>query len=88
MGNETIFDVNNPAGMLGHGGIVGNENYGDTLGVELVKHPKNFIARPRIEIACRLVSKEHLRTIDKRPCDSHALLFSTRELGGLVLNAI
>ncbi len=41
----------------------------------------------RVEIAGRLIGEEHLRTVDKRAGDRYTLLFTSRELGGPVMEA-
>ena len=48
---------------------------------EVLQRPENQLAGRRIEIARRLVGKDHLRMIGGRTGDRHTLLLATRELG-------
>ena len=61
-------------------GVMRYQDDGDSLGVELLEHLKDFDARPRIEIARRLIRQNERRAVDQRPSDRHALLLSPGHL--------
>ncbi len=81
--DEAILDINGPLGVLRHAGIVGDEDDGDAIGaVELLKHLEEFRTGARVKVASRFIREEHLRVVNQRPGDSHALLLTTGKLRG------
>ena len=75
--------------MLSHAGIVGDKDDSDAVGaVELLEHLQEFLAGARVKVAGRLIGKEHLWVVDKRPGDSHPLLLAAGKLRRVVINAV
>lgn len=56
--------------------------------IEREQHRHDVVRRARIEIAGRLVGKQHARVADERPCDRYALLLPAGELAAGIALAI
>ena len=56
-----------------------------TRAINRVKHLHNAERCRRIQIACRLISKQDLRVIHVRACDSDTLLFAAGQLMRIIL---
>lgn len=49
IGNASVVDVDDPPGMMGDIGIVGDEDNGDAIFfIESLEHGENFLARARV----------------------------------------
>ena len=85
--DHSIHDVNGPMGVIGHFGIMRDQDDGDSCRVELLEHAQDFDARVRIEIAGRLIGENERRAIDQGPGDRDTLLLSARHLRRLVIGS-
>ena len=57
--DQAIMDANHALGMAGDFGIVRHQDDHDAfLGVELLEHVQDFLARARIKVARRLVGEQ------------------------------
>ncbi len=56
--------------------------------IEVQQNIHDFIARLGVEIPRRFIGQDHGWVVHQRPCDSDALLLTTRELAGSVVNSI
>ena len=83
--NRPVGDVDRPMRKGRHFWIVRYEDYGDAFGVQRLEHLQNLNARPRIEIARRLIGQQQRRMVDQRPRNGHALLLAAGHLRRHVL---
>ena len=74
--------------MRGHVRIVGDEDDGVTLGMQVLEQRQHFLAGVRIERAGGFVRQDHLGAVHQRARNRHALLLSARQLIGTVLRAV
>jgi hypothetical protein len=80
--------VDGSLGVLGHGGVMGHEDNGDTLLlVEPLEHAQDLLAGARVEVTRGLVGEEDQRTVDERAGNGHTLLLPAGQLGRLVVYA-
>ena len=69
--------------------LVRDEQHGDAaLDVQALEDPHDLDARPRVEVAGRLVRQQDRRVGDQRAGDRHALLLPAGELIRVVIGAI
>ncbi|MEN9680400.1 MAG: hypothetical protein RLZZ627_293, partial [Pseudomonadota bacterium] len=59
--------------------VVACDQDGDADGVEILKHPHDFLGKLGIEIAGGLIREDQLGFVDNCPGNSDALLLSARE---------
>src|SRR5690349_7686713 len=71
-----------------HIGVVGDDDDGDALAVELAQKAHDVGRRLAIERTRGLVGQQQLGIVDERAGDRHALLLATRELLGMVVEPI
>src|SRR5439155_8396509 len=82
-------DEENPVGRRGGLRVVGDHDDGlPQLVGAAAEQRENLRARSRVEVAGRLVGKEHGRPGDEPPGDRDALLLATGKLRRLVLAAL
>ena len=56
--------------------------------VERFEHLHDFFAGGRVQVAGRLVGQDHVRVVDQRPGDGHALLLAAGKLEGPMVEAV
>lgn len=61
--------------------LVGYHQNGSTHLVYLLKQEHQLKAAHRVEVAGRLISDDHGRIVDKRPCNGNTLLLAAGKLG-------
>ena len=83
--DQTVGDADGSMGVGCHVRVVCHQDDSDALGIELLKHPQDFHARVRIEVAGRLVGQQQGGVVDQCPGDRHALLLSAGHLRRLVV---
>src|ERR1043166_2572191 len=87
--DQTISNANDPLGMLGHGGIMGDDDDGDAfLTIELLEHLQDLFAGLRIQIAGWFVCEEQRQMIHEGAGDCHALLLPARQLRWLMIHSL
>ena len=86
--DHAIHHANGPMRVSGHLGIMGHQDHGDALGVELLEHPQDFDTGVRIEVSRRLVRQQQHGPVDQGAADGHALLLSARHLRRYVMDAV
>ena len=57
-----------------------HQDDGDTLGVQALEHPKNFVSDARIKVAGGLVGEQQGGTVDQGAGDGDALLLAAGHL--------
>ena len=65
----------------------GDEHAGARFAAEAEEEEAHFVARPRVEVAGRLVREDEPGARDERARDGHALLLAARKLRGRVVEA-
>ena len=80
------FDV--AAGILGDIRVVGYEDDGSALSVELLEKDKNLETGSRVQVTRCLVGKNHGRIVHQRPGDGYTLHLSTRHLIALMVESL
>ena len=78
--NVAVFDTDDSLGGVGYGLLVGNNDGGDPLGVELSENIHDLHGGLAIERTGRLVSKQYLRLRNDGAGDGYTLLLSTGHL--------
>ena len=72
--NFTIFNMNNPVGMLGNVGLVGNEhNSAPKVFVECLEGAKHNLAGLSVEVSGRLVGQDKRWVVNQRTRNGDAL---------------
>jgi hypothetical protein len=67
--------------MMSNIGIMCYQYNSDTIiFIEMLKHPQDFLAGMRIQIACRFIGKKNRRPVYQRPCNRHSLLLAAGKL--------
>src|SRR5208337_1079081 len=80
--NAPVAKADDPVRVRGDLIRMRYKNDRDALGlVELAKDTHDLGAVMRVERTGRFIREEDLWLVDQGPCDRHALLLSTRELG-------
>ena len=74
--------------MLGDLRLVGDQDDGDSLLVELLKDGHHFEGGAAIEITGRFIGQQQGRPVDQRAGNGHALLLAAGKLGGIVVEAV
>ena len=87
--DHAVVDVDDPPGMPGHGGVVGDQDDRDAVRlVELLEHAQDLLARAGVEVARGLIGEQQRRTVHQGPGDRHALLLAAGKLGRLVVQPV
>ena len=68
--------------------IMGHDDDGSALLVQLTEQVKHDFLVLLIQIAGRFVRKNQFRAVDERTCDAHALLFATGKLAGQMVGTL
>ena len=85
LADDTILDVDDLVGAVGHAALVRHHNDGDLLGaVELGEQVHDLHGGLGVEGAGGLVGQQDARLRDERPRDGHTLLLTARQLVGVV----
>lgn len=82
--DPAILQTDDAVGLHGDGIVVGDEDDGVALLMQLLQHPQHFAAGVRIQRAGGLVGQDDRRVAHQRPRDGNALLLAAGELIGLV----
>ena len=77
-----------PAGLRGHVGLVGDQDDGAARLVQLVEQRQHVCGRHRVEVAGRLVGQDQRRLGDQRPRHRDPLLLTAGQLAGPVLDPV
>lgn len=82
--DPAILQTDDAVGLHGDGIVVGDEDDGVALLMQLLQHPQHFAAGVRVQRAGGLVGQDDRRVAHQRPRDGNALLLAAGELIGLV----
>src|SRR5688572_6490164 len=83
-----VADVDHAVGVLGDVPLVGDEDDGVAVGVELLEHAHDLLAGGAVEVPGGLVGEQDGRAHDQGPRDGHPLALTAGELVGLVVHAV
>src|SRR6185369_12166573 len=86
-GDFAVADVDYAVGVFGDVGLVGYDDDGVALGLELVEEGHDFDAGFGVEVASGLVGQDDAGAVDEGAGDGDALALSAGELVGLVVHA-
>ena len=86
-GDHPVADGNDAVGVLGDVRLVGDENDGVALSVEVVKQTHDFVAGAGVEVAGGLVGEDDAGMIDEGARNGDALALSAGEFVGFVHHA-
>ncbi|CAJ1810118.1 hypothetical protein KLNKPBOH_01278 [Aeromonas veronii] len=78
--NPTICESDDSVGMAGHVHIVGDQNDGMALSVQLLEDRYHLLAALAIQCACRFIGEDYFAAIGQRPGDTDPLLLTAGEL--------
>ena len=85
--DDAIADGDDTVGVLGDVGLMGNEDDGVSLGMELIEEGHDLVAGFGIEVAGGLVGEDDGGAVDEGAGNGDALALATGELVGLVHHA-
>ena len=80
--------MDDPAGVGGDVGVVGNDDDGLAPFVRPGQDVHDLFGGAAVELARGLVGQKELRVVDEGPADGHALLLAARELGRAELHPL
>src|SRR5438876_2331199 len=86
--NDAVFERDDPFGVGGDVGIMGDDDDRHALTVQLDEQLHDRLSGVGVERAGRLVGEQEQRLVDDGARDRHALLLAARELIGQVVHAI
>ncbi len=75
--DNPVKNGDDPVGIFGNIGLVGYEDNGIALGVELVEEGHDLIACFGVEVAGWLVGENDRRVVDERARDGYALALAS-----------
>ena len=89
VGNDhAVGNLDDPVGLAGNFRIVGDDNDGVALAVELGQNAHQIGAALLVERTGRLVGEDHVATVHQRPRHADALLLAAREFVRAVEHAL
>ncbi len=83
-----IPHVNDALGVGRHVAVVRDDDDREPRRVQLLEHPQDFFARPRVEVSGWLVGQQKLRPVHERACNGDALLLTAGHLARLVMHPL
>ena len=83
--DTAIFQPDDALRLHGDGVVMGDEDDGVALFVQVLEHPQNFAAGVAVQSAGGFVGEDDRRVPGQRTGDGHALLLTTGKLIGLIL---
>ena len=86
-GDDAVADGDDAVGELGDVGLVGDDDDGVALGVELVEEGHDLVAGLGVEVSGGLVGEDDGGVVDQGAGDGDALALAAGELVGLVHHA-
>ena len=86
--DSTVTETDGAMSVGGNIVIMGDEDEGFALLVELIEEAQDLGTRGRIEIARGFVGQDHQRVVDEGAGDGDALLLTTGKLEGFVVEAV
>ncbi len=86
--HPAVSHFHHAGGMLRHAGVVGHDQHGDALGIQLLEEQHDLFARAGVQVAGGLVRQQNGRAHHQGPRDRHPLLLAAGQLGGPVVHAI
>src|SRR5271155_3157675 len=86
-GDDAVADGDDAVGVFGDVGLVGDDDDGVAVGVELVEEGHDLVAGLGVEVAGGLVGEDDGGAIDEGAGDGNTLLFAAGELIGAVIEA-
>ena len=84
----TVAQVDVSAAVFGNLRVMGNEDDGVSLTVELLKQHKHLERGSCVQVTRCFVSQQHGRVVDQRPGYGYALHLSARHLVRLMFQAV
>src|SRR5882757_9692889 len=79
-GDVAVADGDDAVGILGDIGLVGNDDDGVAVGVEVVEESHDLVAGFGVEVSGGLVGEDDGRAVDEGASDGDALALATGEL--------
>ncbi len=86
-GDGAVADGDDAVGVLGDVGLVGDEDDGVALGVEIVEEGHDLVAGLGVEVSGGLVGEDDGGMVDQSAGDGDPLALAARELVGFVHHA-
>ena len=86
-GDDAVADGDDAVGVFGDVGLVGDEDDGVAVGVELVEEGHDLVAGLGVEVSGGLVGEDDGGAVDEGAGDGDALALAAGELVGLVHHA-
>ncbi len=86
-GDDAVADGDDAVGVLGDVGLVGDDDDGVAVGVELVEEGHDLVAGFGVEVSGRFVGENDGGAVDEGACDGDALTLTAGEFVGLVHHA-
>src|SRR5262245_42262310 len=80
--DPAIAEAQDSPGVPRHVGLVGDDDDGDAVTVQVLEQGHDLDAGPRVESASGLVGQDEYRFVDKGAGDGDALLLTAGELRG------
>ena len=84
----TVSQLDVAARIVGDVWVVGHEDDGSSLGIELLEEYENLETGSGIEVTRSLIGENHGRVVHQSSGDGHTLHLSTRHLVALVIEAL
>ncbi len=84
----TVAQLDVAARIVGDIGVVGHEDDGSALGVELLEEDENLETGSCVEVTRCLIGENHGRVVDQGAGYGHTLHLSTRHLVALVIESL
>jgi len=80
----SVLQADDPLGLDGDGVVVGDENHGVALAVDVLEHGQHLTAGAGVQGSGGLVGQDDRRTAHQSPGNGHPLLLAAGELHRLV----
>jgi len=86
--DATVVQLHHPVGAVGNGGIVGDHHDGQAVLVLIGEQVEDLPARGLVQVAGRLVGKQHAGLVHESPGDGDPLALTPRKLTGTMMQAV
>lgn len=80
-----VFELNLTMGRCCEGRIVGDDNDGEALAIELLEKGEDVFAAGTVEVACGFVTQQQTRLIDQRSRDGSSLHLAAGKFVGTMV---
>lgn len=85
---EAVFEADDTGAALDHALVMGDEDEGLALAIEVVEEVEDFFAGFGVEVASGFVGEDDERAVGESAGDGNALLLAAGELVGSVIEAV